>query len=62
MEMEVLDSMTNERLAAAVDTRSGGKLAGWSKWGAVKEAFEFWAKRLKKRLDEIHGKEGMKGM
>ena len=58
MEMEVLDSMTNERLAAAVDTRSGGKLAGWSKWGAVKEAFEFWAKRLKKRLDEIHGKEG----
>jgi len=58
IEMEVLDSVTNERLAAAIDTRSGGKLAGWSKYGAVKEAFEFWAKRLKKRLDEIHGKEG----
>ncbi len=58
MEMEVLDSMTNDRLATAVDTRSGGKLAGWSKYGAVKEAFEFWAKRLKKRLDEIYGKEG----
>ncbi len=57
MEMEVLDSMTNERLAAAVDTRSCGKLAGWSKYGAVEEGFEFWAKRLKKRLDEIHGRE-----
>lgn len=58
MEMEMLDSMTNERLATAVDIRSGGKLASWSKYGAVKEAFEFWAKRLKTRLDEIHGREG----
>lgn len=58
MEIEFLDSLNNERLASAIDTRSGGKLAGWSKYGAVKEAFEFWSKRLKKRLDEIHGREG----
>lgn len=58
MEVEFLDSMTNERIAAAIDTRSGGKLAGWSKYGAVKEAFKFWAERLKKRLNNLHGREG----
>ncbi|TLD43605.1 MAG: putative lipoprotein [Candidatus Jettenia ecosi] len=58
MEVEFLDSMSNERIAAAIDTRSGGKLAGWSKYGAVKEAFKFWAERLKKRLDKLHSREG----
>lgn len=36
IEAEFLDSLSNERLATAVDTRSGGKFAGWSKYGAVK--------------------------
>lgn len=56
MEVEFLDSMSSECIAAAIDTGSGGKLAGWSKYGAVKEAFKFLAERLKKRLDEIRGK------
>jgi hypothetical protein len=57
IEVEILDSMTNERIAAAIDTRPGGKIEGFTKWGAVKGAFEFWAKRLRLWLDETHGKE-----
>ena len=56
MEVEFLDSMTNERIAAALDTKPGGKLQGLTKWGAAKGAFEFWAKRLRTWLDQIHGK------
>ncbi len=56
MEAEFLDSMTNERLAAAIDKRAGSKFAGFTKYGATKEAFEFWAKRLKVFLDKAHGR------
>ena len=34
---------------------TGSKFAGMSKWGSAKEAFEFWAGRLKAFLDETHG-------
>ncbi len=57
IEVEILDSMTNERIAVAIDTKPGGKIEGFSKWGAVKGAFEFWAKRLRHWLDETHGRE-----
>lgn len=60
MEVEFLDSVTNERIGAAVDERAGGKLSGWTKWGGAKEAFEFWAKRLKTWLDEVHGRQQQK--
>ncbi len=56
MEVEFLDSMTNERLAAAIDTFDGSKMSGFSKLGATKEAFAFWAKRLRVTLDKAHGK------
>jgi hypothetical protein len=55
MEVEFLDSMTNERLAAGIDTFSGSKMSGFTKLGATDEAFEFWAKRLRVTLDEVHG-------
>jgi hypothetical protein len=58
IEVEILDSMTNERIAVAIDTKPGGKIEGFSKWGAVEGAFEFWAKRLRHWLDETHGREG----
>jgi hypothetical protein len=51
-EMEVLDSMTKERLAAAVERRQGGKAAFRGKWEDTKRAFEYWAKRFRQRLDE----------
>ena len=56
MEVEFLDSMTGERLAAGIDTFSGSKMSGFTKLGAAKEGFEFWAKRLRVTLDKAHGK------
>lgn len=56
MEAEFLDSMTNERLAAAIDTFHGSKMSGFTKLGSAEEAFEFWAKRLRVTLDQAHGK------
>ena len=52
-EMEILDSMTKERLAAAVDRRQGGKAVFEGKWEDTKEAFDQWAKRFRTRLDEL---------
>jgi len=54
MEAEFLDSLTNERIGAAVDYQAGSKMSGMSKWGSAKEAFEFWAGRLKTFLDGTH--------
>ena len=54
-EIEVLDSMTKERLVAAVDRRQGGKSAFRGKWVDTKDAFEYWAKRFRSRLDELRG-------
>jgi len=54
MEAEFLDSLTNERLGAAIDKAPGGKL-DVGKLTPAKEAFEFWAKRLRAFLDDVHG-------
>ncbi len=54
-EMEVLDAMTGERLAAAVDRRQGGKMAFRGKWTDTEDALDFWAKRFRERLDEMRG-------
>ncbi len=51
-EIEMLDSLTGERLAAAVDRRQGGKGMFRGKWEDTKEAFDFWAKRFRERLDQ----------
>jgi hypothetical protein len=45
-EMEILDAMTGQRLAAAVDSRSGVL-------NNVKEACDYWAKRVTQRLDDM---------
>ncbi len=55
MKAEFLDSLTNERLAAAIDIFNGSIMSGFSKLGATKEAFSFWAKRLRVTLDTAHG-------
>jgi hypothetical protein len=54
-EGEFLDAASGERLAAFVDFRPGGKLEGFSGIGPAKAAFEFWAQRLRARLDEARG-------
>ena len=52
-EFEMLDSVTGERLAAAVDKRQGGKGVFRGKWEDTKDAFDLWAKRFRQRLDEL---------
>lgn len=55
-EGEVLDSQTGERLAAAVDKRSGGlsiKNANVWQWGDAENAMDFWAQRLADRLSVL---------
>lgn len=54
-EIEVVDSVSGVRLAAAVDRRQGGKSAFRGKWEDTKDAFDYWAKRFRERLDEARG-------
>jgi hypothetical protein len=57
VEMELLDSMTGQRLAAAVDGRSGRKITGqldkFNQWKDVKGACDYWAQRISQRLHEL---------
>jgi len=55
IEVELLDSLTGERLAAAVDSRAGGKTYEGSTdtWGDVKGAIDYWAERVRVRLAEV---------
>jgi len=55
IEVEITDSMTGKRLAAAVDERAGAKtLRGiGGKWKDVDNAFKYWAERIQKRLAEL---------
>ncbi len=58
MEAELLDSQTDDRLAAAIDTKVVEKFkdAGEiNKWRQAKDAFKFWSKRLRLWLDKTHG-------
>ena len=50
-EAEITDSITGERLIAAVDQRAGTKqLNQLSTWDDVKAACEFWAEHITKDL------------
>ena len=53
MEAELSDSLTGKRLGAAVDKRVGGKTFGgkFDKWDDAKNSFDFWAERLRTRLE-----------
>jgi len=57
IEMDLQDSLTGERLAAAVDERAGRKYTGkfdkFDKYHTVEDSFDYWAKKLKKRLKEF---------
>lgn len=52
-EVELLDSVSGVRLAAAVDRRQGGKGMFRGKWDDTKDAFDYWSQLFKKRLDEM---------
>ncbi len=59
LEAEILDSRTNEQIAALVESQTGSRLslAGMSEWGDAKEIMNGWAKKFRERLDEINGKQ-----
>jgi hypothetical protein len=62
VEAEILDSQTNERLAAAIDVKSGEKfkvIQGMDRWGHAEDAFRFWAKSLRGWLDKTCGRISM---
>jgi len=52
-EVEILDSVSGVRLAAAVDRRQGGKGVFKGKWDDTKDAFDYWAGLFRKRLEEM---------
>jgi len=54
VEMEAQDSVSGERLAAAVDARAGTKALfakrAYQEWGDVQAAMDYWSKRVAWRL------------
>jgi hypothetical protein len=61
MEVEFMDSISNERLMAGVDSHMAGKKTVEKSdpdYNAktMDEAFRFWAQTIKDRLDEAHGR------
>lgn len=58
LEAEMLDSQTGRQIGAIVETRAGSRVpfTGLSEWGGAKDAMDQWAKQLRKRLEEAHGK------
>jgi hypothetical protein len=54
-EVVVFDSLTQDVIAAAKDRRTIGLKEKFTKWGAVEDAFQFWADRLRMFLDQAHG-------
>jgi hypothetical protein len=54
VELLVFDSLTQDVIAAAKDSRTIGLKEKFTKWGAAEDAFQFWADRLKKFLDQAH--------
>jgi hypothetical protein len=53
-EMMGLDSMTNDVIALAVDDQSAGFTDRFSSFGSAREAFKFWAGRVRLMLDRAH--------
>ncbi len=69
VELEVLDSLSSQQLAAYIDTETGqkynyahgvgegvkGYIHAYSKWAYTKKAMDDWAHMLRLRLDKVHG-------
>jgi hypothetical protein len=60
VEAEIVDSVSGERLIAAIDGRAGRKnivSGNFSGWGDVQDAYDYWAKKLQTRLAELRVKQ-----
>ena len=70
IELEALDSVSSRQLGAFIETRVGKKYnwtkgvtegvtsyaKAYTKWDYTKKAMDFWAQRLRMRMDALHGK------
>jgi hypothetical protein len=60
LEVELLDSVSGRRLAAAVDRRTGGKVSGkgdkFDDWRTIQSALDYWANQMRTRLAEERAK------
>lgn len=66
IEVEGIDSETLQPVFSYVEERrgkkydvedpAGGYFKGFTEWGHVKKAFDFWAKKFRTRLDDANGK------
>jgi len=58
IEIDIIDSVTNQRLAAAVDKRAGGKYYEGSTdtWADVKQAADYWAEKINAKLKELRSR------
>jgi len=58
LEAELVDSQTNEQIAALVESQLGHRLSldGLSTWGDAKAIMDDWAGRFRQRLDEAHAR------
>lgn len=52
VEIELVDSLSGVRMAAAIDRREGGKKVISGKWTAIEEAFDYWAQKLRIFMDK----------
>ncbi len=58
MEGEIVDSVTGEQIAAVIRWGSGSRIlrAGFTHTGDAKILMDRWAKGLRERIDEAHGR------
>ncbi len=58
MELEIVDSVSGEQIAALVESQRGSRLEldAFSKHDDAKDAIDDWCARFRARLDELHGK------
>ncbi len=56
VELLAMESMTNEVVVAAKDEKSAGFTERFSKWGSAKEAFKYWAGRIRSFMDNVRDK------
>jgi hypothetical protein len=54
-EVMMIDTNSNEVIGVAVDEQAAGFTERFSKYGSAKEAFKFWAGRMRTFLDQVHG-------
>ena len=54
-EMMILDSLTNDAVAMAVDERKAEYELRFTKWGSANDAFKLWSERIVKFMDYAKG-------